>query len=78
VDRGPYRWVRHPFYFSAILMYLGLALLFPVWMNGICLVIIIAAYTQKTRDEEQYLHENLSGYQEYSKEVIYRFIPRIW
>jgi protein-S-isoprenylcysteine O-methyltransferase Ste14 len=78
VDQGPYGRIRHPIYISAMMMYLGWLMVFPIWLNGVGAVLVIAAYTLKTKDEDEYLQEHLSGYQEYSKEVLYRLIPRIW
>lgn len=33
IDYGPYSVARHPIYSFAILLYLGLGLVFPVWWN---------------------------------------------
>ena len=78
VDSGPYRIVRHPIYLFAIMMYIGLVLVFPVWWNGLAVLTINVGYVIKTKDEDEYLKENLPGYQAYASRVTRRLIPWIW
>ncbi|HEX2993319.1 MAG TPA: isoprenylcysteine carboxylmethyltransferase family protein [Anaerolineales bacterium] len=78
VDTGPYRFVRHPIYTFAILMYLGLGLTFLSPENLLFVAAIIAAYILKTNDEDAFLAKNLLGYREYKSRIRYRLIPGLW
>jgi protein-S-isoprenylcysteine O-methyltransferase Ste14 len=78
VDSGPYGWVRHPGYVSALLMFPAMALtlgslwaLVPAALAG--LVVIV-----RTRWEDQTLHAELAGYREYAQRVRYRLLPGVW
>ena len=78
VGTGPYRFARHPIYTFAILMYIGLGLVFPSQWNAVFVGAIIAAYMLKTKDEDAFLEKNLSGYREYKLRVRYRLVPGLW
>lgn len=78
VDTGPYHFVRHPIYTFAILMYLGLGLVFLSPWNMFFVAIIITAYILKTKDEDTFLARNLSGYREYKVRIRYRLVPGLW
>ena len=39
---------------------------------------VILVVVVRLMDEEKFLRENLSGYQEYQQKVRYRLIPFIW
>jgi protein-S-isoprenylcysteine O-methyltransferase Ste14 len=39
---------------------------------------VILVVVARLLDEEKFLRENLSGYQEYQQKVRYRLIPFIW
>jgi protein-S-isoprenylcysteine O-methyltransferase Ste14 len=78
VNRGPYRLVRHPGYLASILTYgftpllLGsLWGLIPAVAAGIVLVV-------RTGLEDKTLKAELPGYQEYTRQTLYRLIPGIW
>lgn len=78
IDTGPYRLIRHPIYTFAILMHIGLGLAFlSVW------VVLFAgaaslAYIFKTKEEDLYLEQNLTGYREYKQRVRYYLLPGFW
>ena len=78
VVSGPYRVVRHPIYLFAIIMYIGLALAFPVWWGALAVLVINVAYVLKTKDEDAYLIGHLPGYQKYAQRVAHRLLPWIW
>jgi protein-S-isoprenylcysteine O-methyltransferase Ste14 len=79
VDRGAYRWVRHPSYTGGILMYLGTGLALTNWMSA--LIITAAgglAYLYRVRVEEHALQANLGiRYQEYMARTK-RFVPFVF
>ena len=78
ITTGPYRWMRHPGYASAILTYLGTPIFLdsgwaflPVFFLWVILII-------RTSLEDKTLQAELEGYREYSGRVRYRLIPGVW
>jgi protein-S-isoprenylcysteine O-methyltransferase Ste14 len=75
---GPYRYVRHPGYVGGMLyMVSGGLVLGSIWA---ILPQMIAALllVYRTRMEDQFLRNELPGYAEYSQEVRFRLVPKIW
>jgi protein-S-isoprenylcysteine O-methyltransferase Ste14 len=78
VSTGPYHWLRHPGYASALLTYLAT----PFFMDSswaflptvfICILMIIRNYL-----EDRFLQNELEGYSDYTKRVRYRLLPGVW
>ena len=78
VDTGPYGVVRHPIYSFAIVMYVGVGIVFPVWWNLLLVLGIVGAYALKAQEEDGFLEEKLEGYRGYKERVRYRIIPWVW
>ncbi|PWH14642.1 MAG: hypothetical protein DDG60_07770 [Anaerolineae bacterium] len=78
VDSGPYRVVRHPIYFFAILLYWGVGLAVPVWWNWLAAIGITLGYALKAWEEEAFLERTLATYREYKQRVRYRLFPGVW
>lgn len=78
VSTGVYGFVRHPMYLGAILMLLGAPMLLgSAW--GIVLGLLMSLGTMgRILGEEKMLTEELEGYSDYRKRVLYRLIPHIW
>jgi protein-S-isoprenylcysteine O-methyltransferase Ste14 len=78
IQRGPYRFVRHPLYASEILSFIGLGLALQSWVSLI--IILIGAgvfYSIKIRIEEKFLAAELGDeYVQYMKSVK-RIVPHI-
>jgi protein-S-isoprenylcysteine O-methyltransferase Ste14 len=55
IDRGPYRWVRHPIYLFQVVMLAGAALLLPTPVSFGILAVHYVCVLIKARDEEAYL-----------------------
>jgi protein-S-isoprenylcysteine O-methyltransferase len=56
VERGPYRWMRHPAYSGSLLAFLGMAVLFADWLAALTLFLpIAAAFLYRVRVEERAL-----------------------
>lgn len=75
---GPYRYVRHPGYLGALLLHIGVPfMLNSLWalIPAILLTLVLLA---RTILEDRTLHAELPGYQEYAKQVRYRWLPGIW
>ena len=77
VTRGPYHWIRHPFYVCAALLVIGLSLITANWFlmlsGGIVLVLLVI----RTRTEEANLVARFGDdYRRYMKRTG-RFFPRM-
>ncbi|HSP33283.1 MAG TPA: isoprenylcysteine carboxylmethyltransferase family protein [Thermoanaerobaculia bacterium] len=78
VSTGPYARVRHPMYAAAQLMLAGASLLLGSWLGLVALVPLTIAIAFRAIGEERTLRAELPGYDEYMRNVRYRFIPRVW
>lgn len=75
---GPYSFVRHPGYAGGIIFTLAFPLVLgSFWGFAINLLILIPVVI-RTYLEDKTLQKELDGYFEYTKEVKYRLIPKIW
>jgi protein-S-isoprenylcysteine O-methyltransferase Ste14 len=75
---GPYRVVRHPGYFGAILQSLSSPLVLgSAWalLPGLAAVILMVI---RTALEDRTLHDELEGYPDYAEDVRCRLVPGIW
>lgn len=68
---GPYRWVRHPFYFSYIIGYWSAFLLCDSWLFGMFPILMTSVYYWAAKREEKIIlaSEKGSEYQDYRNEV---------
>jgi protein-S-isoprenylcysteine O-methyltransferase Ste14 len=58
---GPYRFVRHPFYLSYMVTFVGVAVAFPsVIVGGVCLL-NIGLYVYMAKDDEKVLSNSVLG-----------------
>jgi protein-S-isoprenylcysteine O-methyltransferase Ste14 len=78
ISSGPYRWVRHPGYSGAILMYVVSPILFESGWTFFPTLLSIIIIVVRTALEDLTLKEKLDGYQAYAKKVRYRLFPGIW
>ena len=78
IDTGPYAFVRHPGYVSAMPLLAGIPLcLGSVWAL-IPAGLVSALLILRTRWEDQSLQAELPGYREYTQRVRYRLVPGLW
>jgi len=79
VTEGIYSKIRHPGYLGLILVYLGVALWFgnilPVILSIIFSVLLILT---ALKEEEYLLRKFGKEYEEYMKQVPWRFIPKVF
>jgi protein-S-isoprenylcysteine O-methyltransferase Ste14 len=78
VDRGPYRFVRHPGYAGSLLIWTGFALT----SRSFVVVEVVGgllglAYHRRVAAEEALLSQKLAGYAAYTKRTK-RLIPFVW
>ncbi|HEY4325774.1 MAG TPA: isoprenylcysteine carboxylmethyltransferase family protein [Mucilaginibacter sp.] len=78
ISTGPYAIVRHPMYIGALVLLLGTPIALGSWWGLITIVPISAVIVWRLVDEEEFLLENLPGYQQYQQKVRYRLLPFIW
>jgi protein-S-isoprenylcysteine O-methyltransferase Ste14 len=79
VDRGPYRWVRHPSYSALVLFFVGLGLAVSNWASLIVLALVpTAGLLVRIHSEERALIAGLGEeYRRYAA-TRRRLFPGIW
>lgn len=75
---GPYRFVRHPGYLAAIILWPFTGSMLGSWWAVLPGVLAALAMFIRTVYEDRMLQAELPGYQEYSQQVRYRLFPGIW
>ena len=78
ISTGPYAIVRHPMYSGALVMLFATALALGSWWGLLMFIPMTAIIAWRLLNEERFLADNLSGYQEYCRKVRYRLGPLIW
>jgi protein-S-isoprenylcysteine O-methyltransferase Ste14 len=78
ISTGPYAWVRHPMYATALVMLLGIPIALGSWWGVLIVVALVPALIWRLLDEERFLVRNLPGYVDYQGRVRYRLVPLIW
>jgi len=76
IERGIYRFVRHPSYSGSLLSFLGLGISFANWLSILAIIVpITVAFLHRVRIEEAALHqafgEEYAGYARRTR----RFVP---
>jgi len=78
ISTGPYAVVRHPMYFTGIMMFMPM----PIALGSVWALIPMAFLPVmlifRILDEEKALIKGLKGYKSYMKKVKYRLVPHIW
>ena len=78
VDTGLYGIVRHPMYTATIILFLAMPLILGSLIAFFIMLVYPFIIAFRAINEEKFLIKELSGYEEYTKKVKYRFIPFIW
>ncbi len=78
VTTGPYRWVRHPMYAGASLMFVAIPLLLGSGYGLAAAPVWIVLLSFRIPIEERMLREKLPGYEEYAARVRWRLVPGLW
>lgn len=78
VNKGPYRWVRHPGYSGSFLANLAIPLLLDSTWALIPVLLSLVVIIIRTSLEDRTLQEKLPGYQEYTQETPFRLFPGVW
>jgi protein-S-isoprenylcysteine O-methyltransferase Ste14 len=79
VERGPYRWVRHPSYTGMIMTFVGIGLALGNWASLAVLVVVpTAGLVLRIRSEERALLEGLGEpYRRFAASRA-RLFPGLW
>jgi len=78
ISDGPYKYIRHPGYFSGLLAMFSGALMLGSFWALVPAVIGTPFFFLRTSLEDKTLQAELPGYQEYAQKVRFRLIPGIW
>ncbi len=80
VERGPYRFVRHPMYTGLILLWVGAGFTVQSWVAAVVIAIIAAIGSARgiPIEERVLVSEFGEQYVSYSRRVKRRLIPFIW
>ena len=77
VTRGPYRWIRHPFYVAMALVTLASALIAANWFIFISGVVVLSLLALRSRVEEEQLAARFGdAYLDYRRRTG-RFLPKL-
>lgn len=75
---GLYGLVRHPMYTGNVIMMVGIPLALGSYWALVLVIPGLFVLALRIRDEEQLLNEELTGYDEYRRQVHYRLVPYVW
>jgi protein-S-isoprenylcysteine O-methyltransferase Ste14 len=78
ISTGPYRLVRHPMYFGAILMVLFTPLALGSWWALPGFLLVIPLIVLRLLHEEIMLRRELPGYSDYCLRTRSRLVPLLW
>jgi protein-S-isoprenylcysteine O-methyltransferase Ste14 len=78
VSTGPYQYVRHPMYATAIIFLVGTTLLLGSWYGLVVGLILVVGIAGRAVQEERTLRAELPGYDVYLAQVKYHLIPYVW
>lgn len=78
VSTGIYAFVRHPMYLGAIVLLLGTPLALGSWWSLPIFFLITYVIMVRLLEEERFLSQNLTGYNDYCQKTRYRLMPYIW
>jgi protein-S-isoprenylcysteine O-methyltransferase Ste14 len=78
VSSGPYRWVRHPGYAGALVVYLATPLFLDSAWTFVPALFLTAVLIIRTSLEDKTLQAELDGYRDYAQRVRYRLLPWLW
>jgi protein-S-isoprenylcysteine O-methyltransferase Ste14 len=78
ITTGPYAVVRHPMYAGALLMMAATPVALGSWVALPFLLPLVAVIVARLLDEEKMLAQELTGYEDYRRQVRHRLVPRVW
>ena len=78
IDTGLYSIIRHPMYTATLLLFLSMPLILGSIFSFIVFLVYPFIIVSRLKKEEDFLKQNLEGYNKYMQKVRYRLIPFIY
>jgi protein-S-isoprenylcysteine O-methyltransferase Ste14 len=78
VSTGLYGLVRHPMYFGALVMLVGMPFALGSYWALLVVLVDLLLLAARIVDEEKALTDELTGYREYTEKVPSRLVPHVW
>jgi protein-S-isoprenylcysteine O-methyltransferase Ste14 len=78
IDTGPYRFVRHPGYIAAILLFFGMAIALGSYWALVPALVATVLLVVRTSWEDRLLRTDLPGYADYAHRTRFRLFPGVW
>jgi protein-S-isoprenylcysteine O-methyltransferase Ste14 len=78
ISAGPYRWVRHPMYFGALVMWLAVAPALGSYVALPFFALLVPVIVYRLLNEEKLLRQELPGYDAYCRKTRFRLVPYVW
>ena len=78
IDTGLYGIVRHPMYFSTVLLFLSIPLVLGSYIGFAIFLCYPFLLVKRIKNEEEVLEKGLKGYDKYKEKVKWRLIPFVW
>lgn len=78
ISSGVYAFVRHPMYFAALFLFIGIPVALGSWWALLVFPVVIPILVARILNEEKLLARDLPGYVAYTQKVRYRLIPGVW
>ena len=77
IEKGPYKFIRHPAYAGNILQAVGVPLILNAYLTLSISAMLVLLFLYRLKREEEVLVREVKGYEDYTKRT-YRLIPKIW
>ena len=78
ISSGVYAFVRHPMYFGALFLFVGIPIALGSWWTLLLFPVFIPILVARILNEEKVLVRELPGYVGYTQKVRYRLIRGVW
>lgn len=78
ISTGMYGFIRHPMYFGALFLLVGIPLALGSWWSLLLVPLFLPILYFRIVNEEKVLARDLQGYTEYMRKVRYHLVPYIW
>lgn len=75
---GPYKLIRHPTYFAAIIGFILIPFILGTLYALIPCLMMVILFLIRTKLEDETLIAELKGYKEFTQETKYRLLPGVW
>jgi len=78
VSGGPYALVRHPMYFSMVVMWLATSIALGSYVSLAFFALLVPFIVWRLLNEEKVLRQDLPGYDAYCQKTRFRLVPYVW